>query len=65
MTRSKGEFSTGDSVVSTAYGKGVVVSVETIEKPGDSDGTMYRVALESGETRHFKASELKGTRAAD
>lgn len=65
MNETKAKYGKGDSVKHKTYGVGTVVSVETVELPSDNDHTMYRVQMEDGEIRHFKASELSSKKAGE
>lgn len=49
----------GDAVTHTKFGKGVIVSIDTVEVPSDDDSTMYTVKMTNGVLRHFKSYELK------
>ena len=65
MTKNESKFGASDSVSSKTYGKGVVLSVESMELPSDGDHTFYRVKMSDGVVRNLKGGELSGSRSAD
>lgn len=58
MTTNEAKYGKGDAVVSKKYGKGTVLSTESVEKPSDGDHTFYVVKMNDGSTRNLKAAEL-------
>ena len=60
MTKNESKFKAGNSVSSKTYGKGVVLSIESMELPSDGDHTFYRVQMGDGAVRNLKAGELSG-----
>ena len=65
MIKNESKFGAGDSVSSKTYGKGVVLSVESMELPSDGDHTFYRVQMSDGVVRNLKGGELSDSKWAD